>query len=437
MSDFQGSTENYERKVDVIEEYLHIDDSLVELEKNKDLVRMEMNIVEFPIFSRSKTLKVDQIKKYYFSSDKQSFLEVVPAVQTTIPGELEERIFIALLKIFRNNGYNQTFYCRMSDIFENMKIVVLDGYGLNPGDLSWEEMRALGELTVYDRTAPAELLERSAGAEVLITNKTVITAEDMAALPALKYIGVLATGYNIVDIQAAKARGIIVTNIPAYSTASVAQMVFAHILNITQRVGHYAYANRHGRWANNPDFCYWDTDLVELDGKKLGIIGLGNTGQATARIAAAFGMQVCAYTSKPQSQLPGGIRKMELDELFRECDVVSLHCPLTPDTKELVNAARLALMKPTAILINTGRGPLVNEKDLADALNKGVIAAAGLDVLSSEPPQYTNPLLTAKNCFITPHIAWATKEARVRLMRIAVGNLKGFIKGEIVNNVAE
>lgn len=176
---------------------------------------------------------------------------------------------------------------------------------------------------------------------------------------------------------------------------------------------------------------------MELDGKKLGIIGLGNTGQATARIAAAFGMQVCAYTSKPQSQLPGGIRKMELDELFRECDVVSLHCPLTPDTKELVNAARLALMKPTAILINTGRGPLVNEKDLADALNKGVIAAAGLDVLSSEPPQYTNPLLTAKNCFITPHIAWATKEARVRLMRIAVGNLKGFIKGEIVNNVAE
>ena len=254
--------------------------------------------------------------------------------------------------------------------FEHMKIVVLDGYGLNPGDLSWEEMRALGELTVYDRTAPAELLERSAGAEVLITNKTVITAEDMAALPALKYIGVLATGYNIVDIQAAKARGIIVTNIPAYSTASVAQMVFAHILNITQRVGHYAYANRHGRWANNPDFCYWDTDLVELDGKKLGIIGLGNTGQATARIAAAFGMQVCAYTSKPQSQLPGGIRKMELDELFRECDVVSLHCPLTPDTKELVNADRLALMKPTAILINTGRGPLVNEKDLADALNK-------------------------------------------------------------------
>lgn len=317
-----------------------------------------------------------------------------------------------------------------------MKIVVLDGYGLNPGDLSWEGMQALGELTVYDRTAPAELLERSAGAEVLVTNKTVITAEDMAALPDLKYIGVLATGYNIIDVKAAKERGIVVTNIPAYSTDSVAQMVFAQILNITQRVGHYAYANRHGRWANNPDFCYWDTNLTELHGKKMGIIGLGNTGKATARIAAAFGMQVCAYTSKPQPELPAGIRKMELDEIFRECDIVSLHCPLTPDTKELVNAKRLAAMKPTAILINTGRGPLVNEQELADALNRGVIAAAGLDVLSSEPPLYTNPLLTAKNCFITPHIAWATKEARVRLMDIAVENLKGYVKGEIVNNVA-
>lgn len=318
-----------------------------------------------------------------------------------------------------------------------MKIVVLDGYGLNPGDLSWKGMEALGDLTVYDRTAPDELMERSAGAEVLITNKTVLTAENMAALPQLKYIGVLATGYNIIDIAAAKARGIIVTNIPAYSTSSVAQTVFAHILNITQRVGHYAYANRHGRWANNPDFCYWDTNLVELDGKKIGIIGLGNTGKATARIAAGFGMQVCAYTSKPQAELPEGFKKMELDELFSECDVISLHCPLTAETKDMVNAARLSAMKPTAILINTGRGPLVNEKDLADALNKGVIAAAGLDVLSSEPPRYDNPLLTAKNCFITPHIAWATKEARVRLMDIAVENLKGYINGEIVNNVAK
>lgn len=318
-----------------------------------------------------------------------------------------------------------------------MKIVVLDGYGLNPGDLSWEGMQALGDLTVYDRTAPDELLQRAAGAEALITNKTVITAQDMAALPALRYIGVLATGYNIIDVKAAKERGIIVTNIPAYSTESVAQMVFAHILHITQRVGHYAYANRHGRWANNPDFCYWDTNLVELAGKKIGIVGLGNTGKATARIASAFGMQVCAYTSKPQSELPEGMRKMELDELFSECDVVSLHCPLTPATQGLVNAARLSVMKPSAMLINTGRGPLVNEQDLADALNEGVIAAAGLDVLSSEPPRYTNPLLTAKNCFITPHIAWATKEARVRLMDIAVENLKGYMRGEIINNVAK
>ena len=318
-----------------------------------------------------------------------------------------------------------------------MNIVVLDGYAANPGDLCWDELQALGECTIYDRTAPAEVLERAAGAEILLTNKTVLTAEHMAALPELKYIGVLATGYNIVDTTAAKERGIIVTNIPAYSTDSVAQMVFAHILNITQQVQHHSEEVHRGRWTASKDFCFWDTPLIELREKKLGIVGLGHTGFTTARIAIGFGMKVCAYTSKTNFQLPPEIRKMELDELFRECDVVSLHCPLTPDTKELVNAARLALMKPTAILINTGRGPLVNEKDLADALNKGVIAAAGLDVLSSEPPQYTNPLLTAKNCFITPHIAWATKEARVRLMRIAVGNLKGFIKGEIVNNVAE
>ena len=318
-----------------------------------------------------------------------------------------------------------------------MNIVVLDGYAANPGDLCWDELQALGECTIYDRTAPAEVLERAAGAEILLTNKTVLTAEHMAALPELKYIGVLATGYNIVDTTAAKERGIIVTNIPAYSTDSVAQMVFAHILNITQQVQHHSEEVHRGRWTASKDFCFWDTPLIELREKKLGIVGLGHTGFTTARIAIGFGMKVCAYTSKTNFQLPPEIRKMELDELFRECDVVSLHCPLTPDTKELVNAARLALMKPTAILINTGRGPLVNEKDLADALNKGVIAAAGLDVLSSEPPQYTNPLLTAKNCFITPHIAWATKEARVRLMQIAVGNLKGFIKGEIVNNVAE
>ena len=318
-----------------------------------------------------------------------------------------------------------------------MKIVVLDGYGLNPGDLSWSGMEALGELMVYDRTSPSELLERSEGAEVLITNKTLITAENMAELPNLKYIGVLATGYNVVDIDAAKARGIVVTNIPAYSTNSVAQMVFAHVLNITQHVGHYADENVKGRWSSNADFCYWDTNLVELDGKKMGIVGLGNIGKATARIALAFGMEVLAYTSKEQKDLPQGVKKVTLDELFAESDVLSLHCPLTPDTKEMVNANRLRMMKQNAILINTGRGPLVNEQDLADALNEGRIAGAGLDVLSVEPALANNPLLSAKNCFITPHIAWATKEARTRLMDIAVNNLKSYQEGNIINNVAK
>ena len=318
-----------------------------------------------------------------------------------------------------------------------MKIVVLDGYGLNPGDLSWNGMNALGELTVYDRTSPSEMLERSQGAEVLITNKTLITAENMAELPELKYIGVLATGYNVVDIDAAKARGIVVTNIPAYSTASVAQMVFAHVLNITQRVGYYADENVKDRWTDSVDFCYWDTNLVELDGKKMGIVGYGNIGKATARIALAFGMEVLAYTSKEQKDLPQGVKKVTLDELFVESDVISLHCPLTSDTKELVNAKRLSMMKSSAILINTGRGPLVNEQDLANALNEGRIAGAGLDVLSVEPSVAGNPLLSAKNCFITPHIAWATKEARTRLMDIAVNNLKSYQEGNIINNVAK
>ena len=318
-----------------------------------------------------------------------------------------------------------------------MKIIVLDGYGLNPGDLSWGGMETLGELKVYDRTSPAELIGRAEGAEALITNKTQITGADMEALPQLKYIGVLATGYNVVDIDAARLRGIVVTNIPAYSTSSVAQMVFAHLLNITQHVAHYANDNRQGRWTRNADFCYWDTPLIELDRKKMGVVGFGNIGQATARIAQAMGMEVCVYTSKDASVLPQGMRKVTLDELFAICDVVSLHCPLTPETKGLVNAGRLKTMKPTAILINTGRGPLIDEADLADALNHGVIAAAGLDVLSTEPPTDNNPLLTARNCFVTPHIAWATYEARTRLMDIAVCNLKSYIEGNIVNNVAK
>lgn len=318
-----------------------------------------------------------------------------------------------------------------------MKIVVLDGYAANPGDLSWDGMKALGECVIYERTAPEEVVERAAGAEVILTNKVVITAEHMAALPDLKYIGVLATGYNIVDVEAARSRGIVVTNIPAYSTASVAQMAFAHILNICLQVQHYTEEVRDGRWTSSPDFCFWDTPLMELSGKKLGIVGLGHTGYATARIAIGFGMEIYAYTSKSHFQLPPEIKKMELDELFRECDIVSLHCPLTEQTRGMVNAARLKTMKPTAILINTGRGPLVNEQDLADALNNGTIYAAGVDVLSQEPPRADNPLLHARNCYITPHIAWASGEARERLMQIAVDNLNGYVTGKVVNNVAK
>nr|WP_320038944.1 D-2-hydroxyacid dehydrogenase [uncultured Bacteroides sp.] len=318
-----------------------------------------------------------------------------------------------------------------------MKIVVLDGYGMNPGDLSWDELKALGDCTIYDRTSAADVVARSKDADVILTNKVEINAEVIAALPELKYIGVTATGYNVVDVEAAKERGIVVTNTPAYSTISVAQMAFAHILNITQNVAHHSNEVKNGRWTNSEDFCFWDTPLTELSGLKLGIVGLGRTGMATARVAFGFGMSVCAYTSKSQLQLPPEIKMMTKDEIFTECDIISLHCPLTEETRELVDAKRLASMKPTAILINTGRGSLINEQDLADALNKGVICAAGLDVLSSEPPCADNPLLTAKNCFITPHIAWATKASRVRLMSIVVENIKAYSAGKPVNNVAK
>ena len=316
-----------------------------------------------------------------------------------------------------------------------MKIVVLDGYAANPGDLSWDELKKLGECVVYDRTSPGELLERAESAEILLTNKTLLTAADLEALPDLKYIGVLATGYNVVDTEAARRRGIVVTNIPAYSTASVAQMVFAHLLNIAQQVQHHSEQVRAGRWTRNADFCFWDTPLIELQGKKIGIVGLGHTGYATARIAIGFGMEVYAYTSKSHLQLPPEIHKRELDELFSECDIISLHCPLTESTRGLVNADRLRRMKPTAILINTGRGPLVDEQALADALNAETIYAAGLDVLSQEPPKADNPLLTARNCYITPHIAWASTAARQRLMQIMLDNVKGYLSGKVINAV--
>ncbi len=315
-----------------------------------------------------------------------------------------------------------------------MKITILDGYGLNPGDLSWEGMERMGEVTVYDRTPEELIVPRSLDSEILITNKTPITEETIRVLPKLRYIGVLATGYNIVDVKAAKEAGIVVTNIPAYSTDSVAQNVFALLLTITNHAEYYAEQNRLGRWSHNPDFCYWDFPLMELAGKRLGVVGYGHTGKAVTRIAHAFGMQTAAYSSKPQEEMPETV-KMELDELFRECDVVSLHCPLTETTRHLVDTRRLELMKPSAILINTGRGPLVDEEALALALNEEKIYAAGLDVLSQEPPREENPLLKARNCYITPHISWATREARIRLMDIAVGNLRAFLDGKAVNNV--
>lgn len=317
-----------------------------------------------------------------------------------------------------------------------MKVVVLDGYAANPGDISWEPWNEVCELTVYERTAPSELMDRAKGSEALLTNKVVIDKATMEQLPELKYIGVLATGYNVVDVPAARVLGITVTNIPAYSTMSVAQMVFAHLLNITQHVAAHSAEVVSGRWASNKDFCFWDSPLIELDGKSIGIVGLGNTGQATARIADSFGMKVLAYTSKQQSQLPDYVTKAEsVDDLFRTCDVVSLHCPLNEQTKHLVNASRLKLMKPTAIIINTGRGPLVNDQDLADALNSGTIYAAGIDVLTQEPPREGNPLIGARNCYITPHIAWATASARKRLMQIALDNLKAFADGKPQNEV--
>lgn len=317
-----------------------------------------------------------------------------------------------------------------------MKITVLDGYGLNPGDLSWEELKKLGDLTVYDRTAPSETIERSAGSEILITNKTIIDRGIIEKLPDLRYIGVLATGYNVVDTKAAREKGITVTNIPSYSTASVAQMVFSLLLAITNGVEHFTADNRAGRWSRNADFCYWDSPLMELAGKTFGIVGFGNIGSKVAGIALALGMKVMAQTSKSQEELPTGIEKATgLEHLLKECDVLSLHCPLTESTKHIINATTLAMMKPSAILINTGRGPLVDEIALAAALNSGALRGAGVDVLSCEPPSIDNPLLYARNCYTTPHIGWATTEARQRLMDIAVANVANFLKGTPTNVV--
>lgn len=316
-----------------------------------------------------------------------------------------------------------------------MKIVVLDGQGVNPGDISWNRIEELGELTVYPRTAPEEVLKHVGDAEIALTNKTVFDANIIAQLKNTKYIGVLATGYNVVDTKAAREYGIVVTNIPAYSTDSVAQMVFAHLLNVSNHVDHYAEETRNGVWSRCPDFCYWNKPLFELAGKTLGIIGLGNIGMKVAQIAQAFGMNVLAYTSKTPDQLPEGIRKTTLDGLFGASDVVSLHCPLTDTTRELMNNTSIEKMRDGAILINTGRGPLVNEVDVADALASGKLGAYCADVLSCEPPSPSNPLLGAPHAFITPHVAWATLEARLRLMNIAVNNIKSFLEGSPTNVV--
>jgi glycerate dehydrogenase len=316
-----------------------------------------------------------------------------------------------------------------------VRIVILDGYTANPGDLSWKELEALGQLTVYERTKPEETVVRAAEADIVLTNKVIIGKAEIEQLPHLKYIGVLATGYNVVDIKAAHERGIIVTNVPAYSTESVAQMVFAHLLTVTNRTEHYAIQNRAGRWTNNPDFSYSDTLLTEIAGKTIGIVGLGNIGKRVAQIAIAFGLKVKAFTSKAAETLPDGIQKADMQELFSTADVISLHCPLTDNTKHLINAETIGLMKKTAIVINTGRGPLVDDQAVADALEDKRIAAYCADVLTEEPPRADNPLLKQQNAYITPHIAWATVEARVRLLQVAIENVRAFLSGTPQNVV--
>lgn len=317
-----------------------------------------------------------------------------------------------------------------------MRIVILDGFTATQHDLSWKEVGMLGEVIVYDRTHPDDTVERCRGAFAVLTNKVVLSADVIAQLPELKYIGVLATGYNVVDLEAARQQGIVVTNIPAYSTMSVAQMVFAHILNVSMHVDHYAVENRNGRWSRSEDFCWMDTPVVELSGKILGIVGLGNIGSAVARIANAFGMEVMAVTSKEQPLLPNYIKKVTTDELFHTSDFISLHCPLTESTRGLICRESIAKMKPGVVIINTGRGPLVNEQDMAEALQQGRVGAFCADVLAQEPPAANHPLSGSPRAYITPHVAWASREARMRLIHIAAANLEAFLNGKPQNVVS-
>jgi len=314
-----------------------------------------------------------------------------------------------------------------------MKIVVLDGFTLNPGDLSWNDLQSLGSCEIYDRTPPPEVIRRSADAEILLTNKTKLTRELIQSLPKLRYIGILATGTNVVDLKAARERNITVTNVPGYGTQSVAQTTIALLLELCHRVGHHSQTVREGRWTRNIDWCYWDFPLIELGSLTMGIVGLGHIGRAVAELARAFGMRVLVYTPTPKSA--DFVNFIDLETLFRNSDVISLHCPLTPETQNLVNAQRLSWMKPSAFLLNTSRGGLIDERALADALNSEQIAGAGLDVLSTEPPPPNNPLLRAKNCLITPHLAWATRASRSRLMTMAVENIRVFLNGKSQNVV--
>lgn len=316
-----------------------------------------------------------------------------------------------------------------------MKIVVMDGHAANPGDLSWDVFRQFGEVVVYERSKPEEVVERAKGAGAVFTNKVIFDDAVMAQLPELKYIGILATGTNVVDLEAARQRGIVVTNIPAYSTDSVAQLVFAHILNILNRTDVYANDIRNGRWASNPDFCFWYEQIHEISALTLGIVGMGNIGRKVAQIALAFGMKVNVFSSKDLSELPQGVEKKTLDEIFSESDIISLHCPLTPTTKSLICKETITKMKPSAILVNTGRGPLVDEADVAEALQNGQLGAYAADVMVQEPPKADNPLFACRNAYLTPHLAWGTIEARERLFQIAVENVRAFVEGKPMNRV--
>lgn len=319
-----------------------------------------------------------------------------------------------------------------------IQIVVLDGHTLNPGDLSWDGLRQLGACTIYDRTRPDQIVHRAAEAEIVLTNKTVLEAEHLTSLPRLRYIGVLATGFNVVDLQAARERWIPVANVPAYSTASVIQLTFALLFALTHRVGEHALGVRQGAWSACSDFCYWDYPLIELAGSTFGLVGYGRIGRGVARVAAALGMSVLLHTRTQPTVLEAGIQHVDLESLLRSSDVVSLHCPLTPQTRGLMNAERLSWMKPSAYLLNTARGGLLDEAALVEALNSGRLAGAGLDVLSTEPPPADHPLLGVRNCIITPHLGWATLAARRRLMDIAVANVRAFLGGfpqNVVNGV--